>query len=74
MKRQSIRELAAIFQRQHGLDALRMAEERRGEHLSESDGFQLWDAIARALRELQSYQLNQPLNKLNEVPVRRRFQ
>ena len=74
MKRQSIRELAAIFQRQHGLDALRMAEERRGEHLSESDGFQLWDAIARVLWELQSYQLNQPLTKLNEVPVRRRFQ
>ena len=74
MKGQNIRELAAIFQRQHGLDALRMAEERRNEHPPESDGFQLWEAIACELWELQSHQLNQPLNKPNAIPVRKRPQ
>jgi hypothetical protein len=62
MRGQRIIELAAIFQRQHGLEALRMAEARRDEHVPRSEGFRLWDAITRELRQLLSHQLNQPLN------------
>jgi len=48
--RQEIRELAAIFQQQHGLAALRLAELRRDQHAAGSDGFELWDAIAVELQ------------------------
>jgi hypothetical protein len=74
MKGQNIRELAAIFQRQHGLEALPMAEERRDEHPPDSDGFQLWEAIACELRELRSHQLHQTLNKPDAIPIRKRLQ
>jgi len=50
MTRQEIWELAAIFQREHGLAALRLAEFRRNQHAPGTDGFRLWDAIADELQ------------------------
>ena len=49
MTRQEIRELASIFQRQHGLAALRLAELRRDQHTPGSDAFELWAAIVNEL-------------------------
>jgi hypothetical protein len=62
---QRMRELAAIFQRQHGLDALRMAQVRRDRRAPKSEGFRLWNAITRELQQLLSPQLNQLLNRPN---------
>ena len=74
MKGQNIRELAATFSANMARTPRGRPEERRNEHPPESDGFQLWEAIACELRELQSHQLNQPLNKPNAIPVRKRPQ
>jgi hypothetical protein len=50
MTRPEIRELAAIFQREHGLAALRLAQFRRDQHAPGTEAFRLWDSIAKELQ------------------------
>jgi hypothetical protein len=51
MAQHAVRELAAILLREHGPAALAFAEVRRSEHSPRSIAYQVWDAIAVALRE-----------------------
>jgi hypothetical protein len=57
MTRQEIRELATIFQREHGLASLRLAQSRRDEHAPGSDAFELWGAIADELQPVSVEEL-----------------